>query len=288
MKSLGNRRSFLVGAAALGGCLLLPAGYAGAASWAPSRFSVQVVGSGPDVILVPGLASSREVWRAAVAAVPGYRYHLDQLGGFSGEPVRGNGSGRIVTGVAEELSRYIAARGLRRPAVIGHSMGGTIGMLLALDHPDQVGRLMVVDMLPQPSNMFGSTPDRIRPLVDNLRGLAQTPGGRELFASLLGLFGPQGDDASRSDPDVTGRAMHELATMDLSRNLSRLAVPATIVYASPARSQGAAMDRVFASAYRAAPRAKFVRIDDSGHLIMADQPAEFHKAVREFLEKGSG
>ena len=68
-----------------------------------SRFSVQVVGSGPDVILVPGLASSREVWRAAVAAVPGYRYHLVQLGGFSGEPVRGNGSGRIVAGVEPNM-----------------------------------------------------------------------------------------------------------------------------------------------------------------------------------------
>ena len=56
----------------------------------PTRFSVVVKGSGPDVILIPGLTASRSVWEGTVAAVPGYRYHLVQVAGFAGEPVRGN------------------------------------------------------------------------------------------------------------------------------------------------------------------------------------------------------
>jgi len=283
MESLGNRRNFLFGAAALGGSLILPQRHALAAAYAPTRFSVEVIGSGPDVILIPGLGSSRQVWRPTAAAITGYRYYLVQLAGFAGDTARGNAAGPVLRGVADELSRYIAAHNLRRPALIGHSMGGTIGMLLALDHPRQVGRLMVVDMLPQPSGMFGSTPDRIGPLADHLRGLAQAPGGRELFASLVGLFGPPGDAASRSDPDVMARAMHELATLDLSRDLARLAAPTTIVYASPSARQGAPVDRVFASAYRAAPRVNLVRIDNSSHFIMADQPARFRAAMRTFL-----
>src|SRR5580765_6837302 len=104
MELLENRRHFLAGAAALCGALLLPSGYAAAEIFVPSRFSVQVVGSGPDVLLIPGLASSRQVWRQTVAAIPGYRYHLVQIAGFAGEPVRDNMAGPVVAGVAEQLA----------------------------------------------------------------------------------------------------------------------------------------------------------------------------------------
>jgi pimeloyl-ACP methyl ester carboxylesterase len=56
--------------------------------FAPTRFSVEVVGSGPDVILIPGLTASKEVWRGTVNAVPGYRYHLVQVAGFAGTAPR--------------------------------------------------------------------------------------------------------------------------------------------------------------------------------------------------------
>jgi pimeloyl-ACP methyl ester carboxylesterase len=45
---------------------------------------VAVRGSGPDVILIPGLSASRGIWSSTVAAVPGYRYHLVQVAGFAG------------------------------------------------------------------------------------------------------------------------------------------------------------------------------------------------------------
>src|SRR5688572_8364473 len=63
--------------------------------FSPQRFSVIVKGSGHDVILIPGLTASRAVWDGTVAAVPGYRYHLIQVAGFAGEPVRGNASGNV-------------------------------------------------------------------------------------------------------------------------------------------------------------------------------------------------
>jgi pimeloyl-ACP methyl ester carboxylesterase len=50
------------------------------------RISVVTTGSGPDVVLIPGLATSRDVWRGTIAAVPGYRYHLIQIEGFAGTP----------------------------------------------------------------------------------------------------------------------------------------------------------------------------------------------------------
>jgi pimeloyl-ACP methyl ester carboxylesterase len=45
------------------------------------------------------------------------------------------------------------------------------------------------------------------------------------------------------------------------------------------------VDRSFQRAYAAAPRARFVRIDGSGHMVMLDQPARLLAAIRDFLRR---
>jgi pimeloyl-ACP methyl ester carboxylesterase len=247
--------------------------------FAPTRFSVEIVGRGPDVILIPGLTSGREVWRATAAALPGYRYHLIQVAGFAGEPARGNARGAVVAPLADELARYIAESRLDRPAIIGHSMGGTLAMMIAARRPDLVGRIMVVDMLPQPAGLLGGDAREMSPLAD----LLGTSGGRQLFTSFMGAFSPPDAAARRSDPDVVGRAVRELATTDLTPELPRIRAPLTVLYASPDPQARAAIDRSFARAYANAPSARFVRIDGSGHMVMLDQPARFRAAVRAFL-----
>ncbi len=273
-----NRRTFLAAAAALAlaGCASEPT-RAQPPRFQPTRFSVEVRGTGPDVILIPGLTAGRDVWSRTVTAVPGYRYHLVQVSGFAGEPVRGNREGAVVAPLAQEIGRYIAANGLNRPALVGHSMGGTVAMMIAARQPNLVGRVMVVDMLPQPAGLFGSSASRLGPLANALRDLAGTSGGQRMFESLVQNFGPP--NGPRSDSGVVARAMHELATTDLTPELPRIRAPLTVVYAP----QDSAAPAVYARSYANARGARFVRIADSGHMIMLDQPARFHAAVREFL-----
>ncbi|MDP2115873.1 MAG: alpha/beta fold hydrolase, partial [Brevundimonas sp.] len=138
------------------------------AAFASDRLSVEVVGSGPDVILIPGFASSREVWRSEAERLKAtHRVHLVQLAGFAGEPWA-HGDGPFMQPMADELVRYVREAGLERPAIIGHSMGGMTGLLLAQQHPDLVGRVMSVDSLPFFSAMFGPqvTAEAARPFAD--------------------------------------------------------------------------------------------------------------------------
>jgi len=252
------------------------------APFAPTRFSVVVQGSGPDVILIPGLTGSREVWKGSVAALPGYRYHLVQVAGFANTPARGNARGPIVAPLAEEVARYISSRGLRRPAIVGHSMGGTVAMMVAARHPALAGKVMVVDMLPQPAGIVGGDAAGMRGLADSLRDLSATPGGRRLVESAIRLFGnPDGG----ADPDVTARAAHELALMDLSAELPRIAAPLTVVYGSLDPSRRSADDSRYRAAYARKRGARLVRIDNSGHMIMYDQPARFRTELRDFLAR---
>jgi len=129
-------------------------------AFASDRIGVTVTGSGPDVILIPGLSSSPEVWQSTIAALPGYRYHLVHVSGFAGRPAGANASGPVLAPVAGEIARYISESHLDRPAIVGHSMGGSWAIMIAARHPGLVSKIMVIDMMPYLGAMFrqpGST-----------------------------------------------------------------------------------------------------------------------------------
>lgn len=281
--------------------LALIAALAGpAAGQSPAdRFTVEVRGSGPDVILIPGLASSREVWTATADRLDDtHRVHLVQVNGFAGAPAGANaGDGPIVAPLAEDLARYIAARRLDRPAVIGHSLGGETGLMLAARHPERVGRVLVVDALPFYSLLFGpqATPETARPYADRARDsmLAMTPEQHAAAqpAIMAGLvLNPaarerQARDGVASDRSVVARAVHELMTTDLRPELARNAVPITVLYAyDPTTGASAEMfERLWTGAYAGLPNVRLHRIDGARHFIMDDQPDRFVEAVAAFL-----
>jgi N-formylmaleamate deformylase len=266
--------------------LALFASPAVAAPFQSSRISVVTRGSGPDVILVPGLAASRGVWTSTAAAVPGFRYHFVQVAGFAGTPADGNGSGPVAASVAGEIARYIASNRLDRPALVGHSMGGSIALMVGARHPGSVGRVMVVDMLPSPARPFGVPAPALAPLArligHEMRGADRL---RRDLVPLVARFGNADWLDNKSDPDVVGRSVEELLATDLTPELRRIRAPLTIVYACSARLIYACgqVSRAFTGAYSGRPGTRLVRIERSGHTIMWDQPAAFQAELRRFL-----
>lgn len=279
-----NRRDFIEGAAAATAFTLV--GDTAAAAFSSTRMSVQVRGRGRDVILIPGLTNGRSLWNGTVAAVPGYRYHLIQVAGFAGDPARGNAGGRVVASLVEEIARYIADARLERAALIGHSMGGVVAMMVASRYPGRAGRVMAIDILPQPASGFGFAGLEVGPLADALFGsLMTTPNGRRTLDNLISRFGGSGVANSRSDSAVVAHATRELANIDLRPELPRLRSPLTVVYAVPNVPQdAAAIDRLYRSSYAGARGARLRRVPGATHMIMYSQPARFYAEVREFLK----
>src|SRR5688572_12426433 len=87
----------------------------------PTRFSVTVAGQGPDVVLIPGLATPGDVWDATVRHLAStHRVHVVSVGGFGGTDAGSNkADGDMLPALVNELAEYLA--GVKRPAVIGHS-----------------------------------------------------------------------------------------------------------------------------------------------------------------------
>ncbi|QAY76925.1 alpha/beta fold hydrolase [Sphingosinicella sp. BN140058] len=280
-----NRRRFL------GSCIALAAVAAlsepaAAVTFAPQRMSVRVVGKGPDVVLVHGLAAGRGVWNGTVAALPGYRYHLVQIGGFAGAPVGANDRGRVASGVADEIARYIHATGLRKPAVIGHSMGGIIALMLASRYPDLPGRVMVVDMVPAPARVVGLSQWAARPIARFLgHEILGADRLRQQMKSIVGRFGSSNWLGSNSNGSVVGRSIEELMAVDLTADLPRIHAPLTVAYAcpEPLKLSRPRIDRFYAQAYSRRLGTRLVPIARSGHMIMFDQPALFRAEVKRFL-----
>ncbi len=273
----------------------------------PTRFSVVTVGTGPDVILIPGLSSPRAVWQSTAERLKAtHRVHLIQLKGF-GEPAGPNANGPVLQPFVDELGAYIIDRKLKRPAVIGHSMGGLAALMLAADKPTLPGKVMVVDALPFIGPLFGAASvEAIRPQAERMRTMLVGQAGAitpdftppDCPAALPAPATPRGTmtnsgagtclvryGAAASDLRVVGQAMYDDMVTDLTPRLGAIKAPVTMLYPQDDRLLTAAMAaKTYGDAYANLPTAKLVPVTGSYHFIMQDQPAQFNAALEAFLK----
>ncbi|WP_455852540.1 alpha/beta fold hydrolase [Pantoea endophytica] len=264
------------------------------------RISVQTQGSGPDVILIPGLASSREVWADLASTLrKNHRIHLVELAGFASTPAISNSDGKVIAPAVDAIADYIQTQHIKAPVIIGHSLGGEIALMLGARHPDQAGRLMIVDALPfytlmiDPAATSETAAQHASAMRDWLNG--QSPEQFKEFqkTSIIRLAKTEAVRPAlvtagiNSDRKTVTDAVYELMITDLRPELARIKAPIEIVYAYDALFgvPAASVDAMYRQAYASAPHIHFTRIDDSFHFVMLDQPERFSNAVESFLNQ---
>lgn len=277
---------------------LLAALFAGAALAGPTRFTVTVSGEGPDVILIPGLSSAPHVYDAILPELEkAHRVHRVQIAGFAGLVAGPNAEGNILDGVRDELIAYIAEIGLQKPALIGHSMGGLLSLLVAAKAPDAVGRVMVIDALPFFSLLINpmATSDMVKPFAEQAKAMMLAQSDEAFAASqrrTLAILtkSPEGvekalADSLASDRAVVAEAMAEVMVRDARGEIPAIAAPVTVLQAYDA-TMPVPKDvylGLWKTAYAALPGVNVKVIENSYHFIMWDQPEAFAEAVTAFL-----
>ncbi len=123
------------------------------------RYCYQERGEGETVLILPGLATSIDFWQENIPVLAS-QYHvvaLDPPGfGKSDKPDASYELNWIVDRVVD----FMDAKGLQRVTVIGGSLGGHLGLLLALKHPERVSKLVLMGSVgdwPAPTVMMATT-----------------------------------------------------------------------------------------------------------------------------------
>ena len=276
-----------------------PAAQAAAVEERLPHISIQAIGEGSPVVLIPGLATPRAVWDGiAPDLAKAHRVILVQVNGVAGDNPGANLQPAVLDGIVADLHSYLARHHLGRVAMIGHSMGGLAGLMFAKAHPDKLDRLMVVDTLP----FFGvlmdpaATAASLKPTAQMMRAKIASAYGKPadaaaIEASVKGLaLKPESvarmkQWGAAADPRVTAEVLYEDLITDVRPQLHGITTPITVIV--PWSDTAFGEERTlgfYKRQYATAPRVSLVGIGDAAHFVMLDQPEKFAAAVQAFVK----
>ena len=242
--------------------------------------------NGPVILLLHGLGTSADSWTYQFEELisAGFRPVAPDLPGFgkskfSGETWSIKYAASAMIGLADRL-------GIDRFHLAGISMGGTIALRMAIDFPERISRLVLI-------NTFAT----LRPgrwdewfylLRRYVRARVRGAGSQaELTASRI--FPHDGQQELRkvlvenirqTDPDVYKQAMRELALVDVRKNLPAIHIPSLVITARndttvPLKNQN--------NLYSGIPGCRQVFIEEAGHGVIIDQPDMVNQTMIKFL-----
>ena len=205
-----------------------------------------------------------------------------------------SGDDRSVSAYRRAMRSFFDAMRLEKAILIGSSLGGTLGIMLALDRPDQVDRLIVLDAAGLTPTMPKKTVRLYAPFV--LPAYLRHPRARNVRRLL--------ERAVFHDPRYADEAWVDTIVEQWKPRSRRAAFIATgSALRRPDASVAADLERVRArtlvvwgredpqfdwqigeAAARRIPGAKFAAIEDCGHFPMVEKPTETAEIVSDFLE----
>jgi pimeloyl-ACP methyl ester carboxylesterase len=265
------------------------------------RVIYRVAGSGPPIVLIHGMLNSSSHWRA-VALDLASEYTViapDLIGHGDSAAPRGDYS---LGAHAASIRDLLAAIGIDRATIVGHSLGGGVAMQFFYQFPQRVDRLVLISSgglgrdvkaalrsaaLPGVSMLLSLT---IRPRL--LGALAQggtrlrergVRSGVYLQAAARALRPLQNADARqaflhtlRSVIDVHGQRVSATDRLYLLESL-----PTMIVWGERDNTIPLAHGR---SAHEAIPHSRFRTLADAAHFPHLDDPEGLSQLLREFMQ----
>ena len=225
------------------------------------------------VVLCGSLGASSSMWQPQVAALAGRDLVLVDHPGHGGAPVQ------PVAEVGDLVARVLAATDAPRFAFVGLSLGGSVGLRLALDAPERLDRLVLCCT----SARFGAPQqwheraavvrgEGLEAIVDAVVARWFTPS----FANVRGFR----DMFLSTDAEGYARCCEALARWDVRGDLGRVATPTLCIAGACDPTSPPEEMRALA---RAIPGARCEVVGHARHLASAERPDEVNRLLREFL-----
>jgi pimeloyl-ACP methyl ester carboxylesterase len=267
------------------------------------QVNVIELGSGPPIVFIHGLSGSWQNWLEQLSVFAReHRVITFDLPGFGAsempaQKITISGYGRFVDALLDELEVGSAA-------IVGNSMGGFIGMELAIRFPERAERLVLVSAAglsieylrnERALAVLGTLENRLAAysgwLASRSDALARRPGARRLIFGIVAhrpdrLPGPLVAEQVRgSGKPGFLPALDALTDYPIRDRLGEIACPTLIVWGSEDKLVPARDADEFA---RLIPNSRKVVWPETGHVAMLERPAAFNALLEAFLAEEPG
>jgi 3-oxoadipate enol-lactonase len=239
------------------------------------------------ILFIHGIGGAGRAWAGQVASftAAGFAPLAPDLPGYGGRPPV---AAMNFEGLAEDAEAFVARHNMRRPVLVGHSMGGMVAQTMLRRRPDGYAAAVLASTSPAFGNADGDFQRKF--IADRLGPLDAGKTMAELATAMVDrMLGPQPDAAARAlaiaamgnVPAETYRAaVRSLADFDERANLARIAIPVLCIAGEADSNAPPPVVERMASKI---PGARYVCLPGVGHLANLEAPQAFDAAILKFL-----
>jgi pimeloyl-ACP methyl ester carboxylesterase len=247
----------------------------------------EVYGRGRPVILLHGWLGSWGLWQQTMGVLGSrYRTYALDFWGF-GESGKKRES-YAVQDFVSLVDQFMELLGIARAPLVGHSMGGTVSLSVAIQYPQRVSKVVVVGSPIVGSSLaFALKLAGLRPvafLLFNIMPVFRL--GMRLASPLIckdKRFPDMMDrDLSRTTLESFLLSIASLRRTDLRPFLSQIKVPVMGMYGD---KDNIVHPRQWQPLQEGIPHTRVERFPTAGHFIMLDEPALFMQKLMDFLDE---
>ncbi|WP_281541845.1 alpha/beta fold hydrolase [Maribacter aestuarii] len=255
-------------------------------------FDVKVVGTGDPILLFPGFTCTDTVWEDTVAELSkNNECHLFTLAGFGEvEPIEGPWLPKVMEGISE----YIDTNKLENATLIGHSLGGTLGLWLATEENKNFKKVIVVDALPSIGALMIPNFKSENVVYDNSYNEQLLAMGESDFKAMAEQMAKGMTMNAEKRPQLVNWMMQadrktyvygytDLLKLDLREDLARIKTPVVILAATLPYGRDM-VKSTYEIQYKNLSNYQIEYADDAAHFIMYDNPEWFMEKVLESLK----
>lgn len=253
---------------------------------------VEIEGSGPPMVLIPGFACAPNVWfKVRESLARDFELHMITVPGFGGTP---GVDPPVLPKLRDAIGEYCAALG--DPVLLGHSLGGTLTLWIAARR-FAIRAAVVVDGLPYFPTVFDidATPESMKDRAEALRDeISAEPASPKAGPTYFDQHIIDPKDAAfmnettpKSDSKAMGNIAYEQFTTDFRSELHNIGVPTLIIGAGQPWIKSPDDVKGFVDWSRTRmgniPDVELVVAERARHFIMIDDPDWFLETVKAFV-----